>query len=158
MDIEIRNEAKRYRISLPSLKRQTAAILKALGWKKTALNILLTTDSKIRGINRKHLNHDWATDVISFGSAEKRYLGDLVISLDTTKRQAAEYGNSFDYELMFYICHGILHLMGYNDQTSRGFKIMDNLQKKILRQIVIPECINRESNLKSKCKNKMDSR
>ena len=63
------------------------------------------------------------------------YLGDLVVSLDTTKRQSAEYGNSFDYELAFYICHGILHLMGYDDKTKADAERMDKKQKQILKKI-----------------------
>jgi probable rRNA maturation factor len=116
------------------LTRRTQAILKSLGLKKAGLSILLTTDAKIRTINRKHLNHDWATDVISFGAADHSLLGDLVISLDTTKRQAKEYDNSFEYELAFYICHGILHLMGYEDSTKAKREKMHRKQKQILEK------------------------
>ena len=144
--IELRSEAPKYRLSLPVYQKRTAAILKQLGLTKAELSLLFTTDPKIRVINRRHLNHDWATDVISFPqikvtrhkvtkSPANSYLGDIVISLDTAKRQAKEYGNSFDYELTFYICHGILHLMGFDDHRRREFEEMDKLQKKILKKI-----------------------
>lgn len=134
--IEIRSEAPRYRISIPQLRLKTAKILKVLKIKSAELNLLLTTDPKIRRINKKHLKHDFATDVISFPhSSSGKLIGDLVISLDTTKRQAKEYGNSFDYELAFYICHGILHLLGYEDYNSKDAARMERLQTQTLKKI-----------------------
>ena len=131
--------------------------MRSLGFRKAALSILLTTDAKIRKINRRYLNHDWATDVISFANGGRAigrkakgdkncrsplglrpsdFLGDLVISLDTTKRQAGEYGNSFDYELAFYICHGILHLLGYDDRTPKEAERMDKIQERTLKFVI----------------------
>src|SRR5437868_2393266 len=69
--IQIRSEAPRYRVSISSLERRVRKILKALGLKKTGLSVLLTTDAKIRAINRQYLNHDRPTDVISFGNSER---------------------------------------------------------------------------------------
>ena len=88
--------------------------------------------------------HDRATDVISFSQLEGKplgpkegipFLGDIVISLETTARQAAEYGNSFDYELHFYICHGILHLMGWDDKSKREAARMFSKQTQVLKKI-----------------------
>jgi probable rRNA maturation factor len=142
--IEIQNTVSRYKIPQARLKKRTAAILKALGWKTAAVSIVLVSDRKIRPLNKRYLNHDRATDVISFSQLEGKalgakqkvpLLGDLVISLDTTARQAKEYGNSFDYELCFYICHGILHLMGHSDATPKQAAAMDRKQKAVLKKI-----------------------
>ena len=107
---------------------------------------MLVTDRQIRPINKRHLGHDWATDVISFSQLEGKaikgspktvpFLGDLVISLDTTARQAKEYGNDFFYELCFYVCHGVLHLMGHTDETKKEAAAMERKQKSILKRIV----------------------
>ena len=99
-------------------------------------------DRKMRTLNKKYLGHDYTTDVISFSQIEGEplkqpvpFLGDIVISLPMAERQAKVYGNSYYYELCFYICHGILHLMGFDDQTELERKQMDDKQRKILRAI-----------------------
>lgn len=162
--MSLRNEARRFRVSEKKLKKIVRQILKQLGLKKTGLSILLTDDRRIQTLNRRFLHHDRPTDVIAFGNvprSERRapsfrskifkekkgsrysvlgtrcpdFLGDLVISLETTERQAAAYGNRFDYELAFYLCHGILHLIGYSDKTKHGAAFMERKQKQILKHI-----------------------
>ena len=142
--ISIRQEAKRYKVSHSRVQKLTENILRYLSVSAAELDILLVSDSAIRKINRKLLKHDWATDVISIGekgTVPKRGLspkliqGNLVISLDTTTRQAKEYGNDFFYELMFYICHGILHILGWEDNTVVKRKRMLENQTKILKVI-----------------------
>ncbi|HEY0755479.1 MAG TPA: rRNA maturation RNase YbeY [Ktedonobacteraceae bacterium] len=59
-------------------------------------------------------------------------LGDIMISWPTTRRQAEEAGHSMADELLFLLCHGILHLVGYDDQTEAGYTEMVRLQKAIL--------------------------
>jgi probable rRNA maturation factor len=145
--IEIQNTAPRHKVSEAKLKRAAAGILKALGWKKAEISVMLVTDRQIRLINKRHLGHDWTTDVISFSQLEGKplkaspktipFLGDLVISLDTTARQAKEYGNDFFYELCFYLCHGILHLMGQDDATRKQAEAMERKQKAVLKKIRI---------------------
>lgn len=144
LDVEIRNENKTSEVSLSGLKFKIRQMLKALGWKKAGLSVLLTGDRKIRRLNRQYLNHDWATDVLAFGQPKSSFssgripfLGDIVISLETTKKQAHRFGNAFLYELCFYLCHGILHLMGYRDKTKMEAQKMEKIQKRILRQIRI---------------------
>src|SRR4051812_33902590 len=77
LKVAARNEAKKHRVVLSRFENAAKKILKVLGHKKTELSVLLTSDAGIRKINRKFLRHDYATDVIAFGS------GDIVISLDT---------------------------------------------------------------------------
>ena len=143
-DIQIELRARKPRVSAARLKKNVRAILKSLGWKKAALSLLLVGDREIRKLNKRYLHHDRPTDVIAFSQLEGRplafqskqpFLGDLVISLETAARQAEEFGNSFDYELHFYICHGILHLMGYDDHRKKDAAKMENKQKRILREI-----------------------
>ncbi|MSR77952.1 MAG: rRNA maturation RNase YbeY [Candidatus Omnitrophica bacterium] len=168
--IFIGQEAKRYKLSLPRIKTAVRKILNQLKVNQSELDILLVTDKKIRTMNSRFLNHDWATDVISFGSTEQRakgiesknkrensrslcsmryalgkiLQGNIVISLDTTARQAKEYGNDFFYELMFYICHGILHVLGWNDDTETKRKRMWGKQTEILGKIGINKETRRE--------------
>ncbi|MEO7021443.1 MAG: rRNA maturation RNase YbeY, partial [Ktedonobacteraceae bacterium] len=62
-------------------------------------------------------------------------LGDIVISWPTVQRQADEAGHAVGYELLFLLCHGVLHLVGYDDQTEAGYTEMVRLQKEILAEI-----------------------
>ncbi|MGH2506541.1 MAG: rRNA maturation RNase YbeY [Ktedonobacteraceae bacterium] len=62
-------------------------------------------------------------------------LGDIVISWPTIKRQASAAGHGVDYELLFLLCHGVLHLVGYDDQTEAGYAEMVRLQKEVLAEI-----------------------
>lgn len=59
-------------------------------------------------------------------------LGDIVISWPTVQRQAREAGHEVTYELLFLLCHGVLHLVGYDDATEAGYTEMVRLQKEVL--------------------------
>jgi rRNA maturation RNase YbeY len=89
------------------------------------LAVVFTYNSFIRKINKKFLNHDRVTDVMTF------YLGqdggiesEIYINLDAAKKQAQEYSVKFTMEVRRLIIHGILHMLGYQDKTSKGKKGM----------------------------------
>ena len=96
-------------------------------------------------MDQEYRNKDAATDVISFAMEEMgedemkivgadipRMLGDIIISIERTKEQAAEYGHSFDRELGFLALHGFLHLLGFDHMTESDEKVMFTKQKEIL--------------------------
>jgi len=60
------------------------------------------------------------------------HLGDIVISWPTVKRQASEVGHTPAYELLFLLSHGVLHLVGYDDQTEAGYQSMIRLQQAVM--------------------------
>jgi probable rRNA maturation factor len=60
------------------------------------------------------------------------HLGDIVISWPTVKRQAAEVGHNPAYELLFLVSHGVLHLVGYDDQTEAGYQTMIHVQQTVM--------------------------
>ena len=95
------------------------------------VSVSFTDDENIRVLNRRFRNVDRATDVLSFplfdfeGAEDEPpvdelvgMLGDIVISLETAKRQAEEYGHSFEREAAFLCVHSTLHLLGYDHETS----------------------------------------
>ncbi|MBP0723585.1 rRNA maturation RNase YbeY [Bacillus sp. RG28] len=111
------------------------------------MSVSFVDDERIHEINKEYRNKDRATDVISFAMEEMgegeieiigadfpRTLGDIVISIPTTKAQAEEYGHSFKRELGFLAVHGCLHLLGYDHMTEEEEKIMFTKQKDILDQ------------------------
>lgn len=144
--IEIRNECPAaFYLSLPEVRRTAVQILKKVGLKQKGLSFLLVGDRRMRALNRKFLNHDWTTDVITFSYREQQTpagqtvvpLGEIIISLDTAKKLAKELGHSPRYEFYFYLCHGILHLAGYDDDTLRKRTAMLKKQEDILKTVGI---------------------
>lgn len=80
--------------------------------------VIFCSDHYIIDINRRYLGHDYFTDIITFDYTEGDKLsGDLFISIDTVKENAALYGADFATELNRVIVHGLLHLIGYDDHT-----------------------------------------
>lgn len=143
-DIQLRSESRVAPLTLKRLQRIIRKILKTLGREKAGLSVLLTGDRQIRKVNRLYLKHDCPTDVIAFGQGpvtpkkkDKVFLGDLVVSVETARRQAKIYRTSYPYELSLYLCHGILHLLGWKDKTPADFQSMDKKQRQILQQIGI---------------------
>ena len=136
--IEIRNECRSIRLSLARIRTLARAILRKAGFNHEGLSLLLVGDRRMRTLNRRFLNHDWTTDVFSFDwEGAGGMAGELIISLETAKKAAVEAGHSFRYEFYFYLCHGILHLAGYDDDTPRKRDRMFREQERILKTIGI---------------------
>ena len=90
-----------------------------------AVSVIFCSDNYILDVNRKYLQHDYFTDIITFDYCEGDILsGDLFISVDSVKENAAEYGTSFKDELNRVIVHGLLHLIGYDDHTEDDVRTM----------------------------------
>jgi probable rRNA maturation factor len=96
--------------------------LEVLGLSKVELSIVLVSDAQIKRLNRLYRNKDKPTDVLSFPIGEKvngwLILGDIVISVDTAKRQAQELGYSLEEELKRLLVHGLVHLLGYDHELG----------------------------------------
>jgi len=85
-----------------------------------SIGIIVVTDRRIRTINRRYLDHDFATDVVTFDLSDTRSSpldGEIYISYDRAAIQARRYGVSIDNEVLRLIAHGVLHLLGYDDAT-----------------------------------------
>ena len=101
------------------------------------LSLSLVRDPAIRKLKREYFGIDAATDVLSFPAGDfagggLRPIGDIVISLDTARRAAKEYGTSFEHELALYLAHGMLHLLGFDHQTRKDARKMERLERKLL--------------------------
>ena len=97
--------------------------LNALGSPEGELSLSLVTDQEITGLNKKHLDRPHPTDVLAFPMREGDFseinptlLGDVVISVETAKKQADAKKYSLEEELCLLLIHGILHLLGYEHE------------------------------------------
>ena len=90
-------------------------------------------DEKILEVNRRYLQHDYYTDIITFDYCEGNMLsGDLFISIDTVHSNAELLGTKYDTELHRVIIHGVLHLCGINDKGPGEREIMEAAEDKAL--------------------------
>ena len=104
----------------------TKLIFSDFGYNQSELSIAFVDDVEIRNLNKQYLNHDYATDVISFviDVSETSILGQLIVSTDTAKRLADEIGAPMQHELMLYVIHGTLHLVGLDDTDDASAEKM----------------------------------
>jgi len=106
------------------LGRSARRLLGALGLREAELSVLLVSDREMRVLNRRYRGRDRATDVLAFaqregpGGAPDGLLGDVVISVDSARRQAAEGGRPLLREGERLLIHGVLHLLGYEHERS----------------------------------------
>jgi probable rRNA maturation factor len=96
------------------------------------LSIALVSDREIRRLNRRWRNENRPTDVLSFPMDEGGALGDVVISIDTARRQAKEGGWPLATELRRLLAHGILHCRGYDHESPGDARRMAAAERRLL--------------------------
>ena len=118
------------------------AVLNHLELFDAELSLLLCDDATIHPLNRDYRGKDKPTDVLSFAQREGEFafvddnlLGDVIISMDTTIRQATERNHSVQTELRVLLVHGILHLLGYDHIEDDEAEIMEAKEREILAVI-----------------------
>ena len=98
-------------------------IIKSEGSVPGFLNVIFVSDKYILQLNKKHLNSDYYTDVISFDYSdplEENICGDIFISIDTVKANAKKFNQETRNEILRIVAHGLLHLLGYDDKTDEA--------------------------------------
>lgn len=104
------------------------------------VNFIFCSDDDLLEINRKHLDHDYYTDIITFDLSEKgscKLVSDIYISVDRVKENAKTEQVSTAIELQRVIFHGLLHLIGYKDKTKRQEEEMRSMEEKWLSEFSI---------------------
>lgn len=104
-----------------------------------ALSFLVVDDRRMQAINREQLGHDYPTDVITFPLEEEPVLmGDVVVSAETARREAARRGHPPYHELMLYAVHGVMHLLGYDDHSPEDRRRMRRAERATLKAMGLP--------------------
>lgn len=100
------------------------------------LTISIIDSDKLRAINKKHLKHDFNTDVISFNYSKKsdEIDGEILISFEQAKINAKKYRVNYNQEICRLIIHGILHLLNYDDNNKKNRTIMKQMENKLLNK------------------------
>lgn len=116
------------------------------GLKTSALSIdfVFCDNEFIHKINKEYRGFDKPTDVISFalfcddsGSiiTEEINLGEIIVSVDTAQKQASENKHSLEKEVYYLICHGLLHLLGFDHQTQKEYNFMVEVQNSVIKEL-----------------------
>ncbi|MFZ1008219.1 MAG: rRNA maturation RNase YbeY [Candidatus Sulfotelmatobacter sp.] len=112
-------------MSRSSLERFVLRARRAAGL-RDVVNVLVTNNSELKSLNRQFLGKDKPTDVLSFPTApavhrkSKRFAGEVAISADIARQNAARLGHSVADEVRILVLHGILHLAGYDHERDNG--------------------------------------
>ena len=158
MKIYIRNRQRLLKVSQQEIERLLRKALSLLRLNRAELSVLFVNDRAMRVLNREYRGIDRTTDVLSFpqqgdtaspcetSSVTMKpentgdpvpgdILGDIVINLHQTKRQAAEYGVTFHTELKKLLVHGLLHLIGHDHMESMQESSMKRKERALLRRL-----------------------
>lgn len=146
--IEVLNRQRLKPVNKIQAARLSRQVLDRIGREDVTLTITFIRDRAMRILNRDYRKIDKPTDVLSFAYHEasedfgdefisdesERHLGDVVISVETAERYAAELGLTFDLEIEHLIIHGTLHLAGYDHETDNGE--MNRLERKLRKELL----------------------
>ncbi len=145
MIIEIANLQKHYEIKSSKIKRAVKKVLSKEGkssalfvrGKDARLSIALVDNSRIKELNKQYFNSDKVTDVISFPLSNNKNLlsGEIIVSVETAVDTAGKKNITIEGEIVLYIIHGILHLLGYDDCNEEDASVMHEEESKILKTL-----------------------
>ncbi|MDG2207504.1 MAG: rRNA maturation RNase YbeY [Pirellulales bacterium] len=148
--VTICNETDRDAIDEERLRRGVCLVLQEHGVESAVIGVAIVTDTSMQEMNRKYLNHDYPTDVLSFPlktNSLEPLEGEIAISLDTASRLAEEYHWSAEDELLLYAIHGTLHLVGFTDEEEEEKMKMRAQERAMLKKMGLtpPESATRPS-------------
>ncbi|GMU51168.1 MAG: hypothetical protein AMXMBFR33_03140 [Candidatus Xenobia bacterium] len=105
------------------------------------ISLTLTDDPSIHQLNRDYRGKDAPTDVLAFAQESSpgptRVLGDVIVSLETARRQAAHQGCTLRREVAWLICHGVLHLLGYDHRDDTELAAMRKRERAVLERLAL---------------------
>jgi len=139
----IANRQRKVAVDCERLREVSDFVLASLGFQDAELSVVLVSDRRMQQLNRQYLGRNRPTDVLAFsqweGAGEGLHpscLGDVVISAETAKAQAAQAGVHLTQELDLLLVHGILHLIGYEHTgAAEEAAAMKRKQRQLLRRI-----------------------
>ena len=116
--VAISDRQVRLKVDKKRLREAVRNVLSDAGYEQGEISVAIVDDPTIHELNRKYLNHDYPTDVLSFllsDEGDESIEGEVIVSADTAASMAEQYSWSADDELLLYVIHGTLHIAGYDD-------------------------------------------
>ncbi len=149
MKVQIENRQKLVKIDRRSMRKDVMQLLRLMDCAGKEICITLVDDANIQMINKQYLSKDKPTNVISFSLQEGEFgninpdmLGDVIVSVETARRDALKGNLSVDEGILFLIIHGLLHLMGYDhvNTTQTRIRKMKQKEKELFRNLTQLDC------------------
>ncbi len=125
-------------LSSKLLRKMLKSILIEDWGKPAELSFAVTDDEEMAALNERYLGRKGSTDVLSFPLTEKGEIplrGEVVVSAQTARRCAGRFGHSHSKELLLYLTHGLLHLLGYDDKSKRLRQRMRRRERQIVKAL-----------------------
>lgn len=148
MEILIDNRQHIHQMNPQTLKRKAKIILSALDCHDAELSIVLLDDPQIAEINKEYRGKNGPTNVIAFAMREGEFgdisphiLGDVLISLDTAHRESVSARKPMETRVTELLIHGILHLVGYDHETSPQEEIRMDRKARELMSAAMPDTV-----------------
>ena len=146
MPVYLSNATRKTGLDFRAIERTVEALLAASDEGASSVSVSFVRDAKIRELNRAFRGLDKPTDVLSFPLVEpentypgaERLLGDIVISVDTARRQAADYDAPLDREVVRLLIHGVLHLLGHDHLEPVERAAMESEERRLADAIGMP--------------------
>ncbi|MBV8391668.1 MAG: rRNA maturation RNase YbeY [Alphaproteobacteria bacterium] len=128
-------------VKLPGVERLVRkAARTAMKSGARSLNVALADDKYVRKLNARHAKKDKPTNVLSYPSGEKKFLGDIVLARQTVWREAREQKKSPADHIAHLVVHGTLHLLGYDHETSDDeAEHMEALERRLLAKLGVAD-------------------
>lgn len=136
--VEVANEQQAHTVDAKRLMQAVRTVLADAGIERGEISIAIVDDARMHALNRQYLQHDYPTDVLSFvleyDEAARSLDGEIIASADYAAREAPRYGWTADDELLLYVIHGCLHLVGHDDHRPEDQAAMRTAENKYLTQ------------------------
>lgn len=114
-----------------------------MGFKEGRISFVFTDNKNIRSLNKKYFGRDHPTDVIAFSLDDAcdplNTLGEIVISTEQARENSGKFRTSIEEELLLYVLHGLLHILGFEDKTKSGKNKMKRIQKHLFNFLNLKE-------------------
>jgi probable rRNA maturation factor len=111
------------------------------------ISLAFVENATIHQLNKRYLDHDEPTDVLSFPLSEsgtRKLSGELVLGVGVAREQAEKRGHDVQAELALYVIHGLLHLCGLDDKSTAGAEAMRERERHYLAQLGLPDIAPRD--------------
>jgi probable rRNA maturation factor len=120
-----------------ALHKLISELKKELDFKIESIELNFVDSEEIKAINKKYLNHNFSTDILTFDYSEdnKNLDCEIIISLDDAEKNAKKYKVNFEEEITRLVIHGILHLSGFDDDNKKNKIIMKRMENKLLNSL-----------------------
>ncbi|TAJ40861.1 MAG: rRNA maturation RNase YbeY [Reyranella sp.] len=126
--------------ALPGVERLVRKAARAAARRGKSLNVALADDRDVRSLNKRDRKQDKATNVLSYPSGERAFLGDIVLARQTVWREAKQQKKSPADHVAHLVVHGVLHLLGHDHETSDAdAERMEALERRILKRLGIAD-------------------